>query len=63
VNVAYPHGEMRDFYRFRALVAEHGEEGSVGAFQLEGLYSFTGEDWEQEDDITSVTLLRVAASR
>ena len=62
MNGAYPHGEMRDFSRFRALVAEHGEEWSVGAFQLERLYSFAGEDWEQEDDITLVTL-RLAAAR
>jgi hypothetical protein len=27
---------------------------------MEELYSFTGERWEQEDDITLVTLQRVA---
>jgi hypothetical protein len=30
---------------------------------MEELYSFTGEAWEQEDDVTLVTLWRSAASR
>jgi hypothetical protein len=29
---------------------------------MEELYSFVGEGWEQEDDITLVTLRRAAAS-
>ena len=49
--------------RLQALIAEHGEERSLGNFLLEELYSFTGEGWEQEDDITLVTLRRAAASR
>ncbi len=55
-----PKGEMFGFPRLRALVAEHGdeEEGSLGDFLLEELYSFTGEGWEQEDDITLLTLRR-----
>jgi serine phosphatase RsbU (regulator of sigma subunit) len=51
-----PHGEMFGFPRLRALVAEQGEETSLGDFLLEKLYSFTGEGWEQEDDITLLTL-------
>jgi serine phosphatase RsbU (regulator of sigma subunit) len=51
-------GEMFGFPRLRALVAEHGEEGSLGDFLLEELYSFVGEGWEQEDDITLLTLER-----
>jgi anti-sigma regulatory factor (Ser/Thr protein kinase) len=51
-----PKGEMFGFPRLRAFFAEHGEERSLGDFLLEGLYSFTGEGWEQEDDITLVTL-------
>jgi hypothetical protein len=47
---------MFGFPRLRALVAEHGQERSLGNFLFEELYSFTGEDWEQEDDITLVTL-------
>jgi serine phosphatase RsbU (regulator of sigma subunit) len=54
-----PHGEMFGFPRLRALIAEHGgEEGSLGDFLLEELYPFVGEGWEQEDDITLLTLLR-----
>jgi len=30
-------------------------------FLLEELYSFVGEDWEQEDDITLLTLRRSAS--
>ena len=53
-----PKGEMFGFPRLRAFVAEHGEERSLGDFLLEQLYSFTGEEWEQEDDITLLTLRR-----
>jgi serine phosphatase RsbU (regulator of sigma subunit) len=53
-----PRGEMFGFPRLRALVAEHGEEGPLGDFLLEELYSFVGEGWEQEDDITLLTLKR-----
>jgi len=53
-----PKGEMFGFPRLRRLIAEHREEGSLGDFLLEELYSFVGEDWEQEDDITLLTLRR-----
>jgi len=53
-----PKGEMFGFPRLRALVAEQGGEGSLGALCLEKLYSFVGEGWEQEDDITLLTLRR-----
>jgi serine phosphatase RsbU (regulator of sigma subunit) len=49
-------GEMFGFPRLRALIAEYGEEPSLGDFLLEELDSFTGESWEQEDDITLLTL-------
>ncbi len=58
-----PKGEMFGFPRLRELVAGHGEEGSLGDFLLEELYSFVGEGWEQEDDITLLTLRRSAARR
>jgi serine phosphatase RsbU (regulator of sigma subunit) len=51
-----PHGEMFGFPRLRALVADHGEKRSLGDFLLNELYAFTGEGWEQEDDITLLTL-------
>jgi serine phosphatase RsbU (regulator of sigma subunit)/ketosteroid isomerase-like protein len=56
-----PKGEMFGFPRLRALVAEHGEERSLGDSLLEELYSFVGEGWEQEDDITLLTLRRSAS--
>jgi serine phosphatase RsbU (regulator of sigma subunit)/ketosteroid isomerase-like protein len=56
-----PRGEMFGFPRLRALIAEHGEERSLGDFLLEKLYTFTGEGWEQEDDITLLTLRRSAS--
>jgi serine phosphatase RsbU (regulator of sigma subunit)/predicted ester cyclase len=56
-----PKGEMFGFPRLRARVAEHGEERSLGDLLLEELYSFVGEGWEQEDDITLLTLKRSAS--
>jgi serine phosphatase RsbU (regulator of sigma subunit) len=53
-----PQGEMFGFPRLMALIAEHGEESSLGDFLMEELYSFVGEGWEQEDDITLLTLRR-----
>jgi serine phosphatase RsbU (regulator of sigma subunit)/ketosteroid isomerase-like protein len=55
-----PKGEMFGFPRLRALVAQHGEQRTLGDFFLEELYSFVGEGWEQEDDITLLTLRRSA---
>jgi serine phosphatase RsbU (regulator of sigma subunit) len=56
-----PKGEMFGFPRLRALISEHGEERALGDFLLEQLYSFVGERWEQEDDITLLTLKRSAS--
>jgi predicted ester cyclase len=58
-----PKREMFGFPRLRRLVAEHTEESSLVAFLMDELRSFTGDGWEQEDDITLVTLRRSAASR
>jgi predicted ester cyclase len=59
-----PKGEMFGFPRLRALVAEHAaEERSLGNFLLKELYTFVGEGWEQEDDITLLTLRRFASQR
>jgi serine phosphatase RsbU (regulator of sigma subunit)/ketosteroid isomerase-like protein len=55
-----PKGDMFGFPRLRALVAQHGEQRALGDFLLEELYSFVGEGWEQEDDITLLTLERSA---
>jgi serine phosphatase RsbU (regulator of sigma subunit) len=51
-----PKGEMFGFPRLRALITEHGEESSLEDLLLEELHSFVGEGWEQEDDITLLTL-------
>ena len=56
-----PEGDMFGVPRLRALVAEHGEKRSLGDLLLQELYSFAGERWEQEDDITLLTLRRSAA--
>ena len=59
-----PKGEMFGFPRLRRMVEEHAEDGSLVDFLMDELRSFTGGDgWEQEDDITLVTLQRSAASR
>jgi serine phosphatase RsbU (regulator of sigma subunit)/ketosteroid isomerase-like protein len=55
-----PAGDMFGFPKLRALIAEHGEKRSLGDLLLEELYSFAGERWEQEDDITLLTLRRTA---
>jgi predicted ester cyclase len=56
-----PQGEMFGFPRLRELVAERGKDRSLGDFLLEELYSFVGEGWEQEDDITLLTLRRFSS--
>jgi ketosteroid isomerase-like protein len=53
-----PQREMFGFPRLQALIAEHAEETSLGEYLLKELYSFVGEGWEQEDDITLLTLRR-----
>jgi predicted ester cyclase len=57
-----PKGEMFGFPRLRQLLAEHGDEKeSLEDALLEELSSFVGQGWEQEDDITLVTLRRSAS--
>jgi len=60
VEAHNPGGEMFGFPRLRSLVAEHDEEGLLVDFLMDKLRSFTGYGWEQEDDITLVTLQRSA---
>ena len=59
------HGSQREMFgfpRLKALVAKHDdEEGALGNILLEELYSFVGDGWEQEDDITLLTLRRSAS--
>jgi serine phosphatase RsbU (regulator of sigma subunit) len=56
VEAHNPQREMFGIPRLRTLLTEHAEESSLGDFLMEELYSFVGEGWEQEDDITLVTL-------
>jgi serine phosphatase RsbU (regulator of sigma subunit) len=59
VEAHNPRREMFGFPRLRRLVAEHdAEEGSLVDILIDELRSFTGDRWEQEDDITLVTLRR-----
>jgi serine phosphatase RsbU (regulator of sigma subunit) len=54
-----PNYEMFSFPRLRRLVGEHdGADGSLVDRLLQELSGFVGEGWEQEDDITFVTLQR-----
>src|SRR5215217_3641793 len=63
VEAHNPQREMFGFPQLRRLVAEHdAEEGSLVDVLIDELRSFTGDGWEQEDDITLVTLRRSAAS-
>jgi serine phosphatase RsbU (regulator of sigma subunit)/predicted ester cyclase len=55
------HREMFGFPRLRRLVGEHdGADGSLVDRLLQELFGFVGDGWEQEDDITLVTLQRLA---
>jgi serine phosphatase RsbU (regulator of sigma subunit) len=57
-----PQGEMFGTPRLRNLLSQHSMGGAdLSAALLEELYSFTGERWEQEDDITLLTLRRSAS--
>ena len=56
VEAHAPDNEMFGLHRLRALIAEHDEEVTLEASLMEELYSFVGEGWEQEDDITLLTL-------
>ena len=55
-----PNYEMFGFPRLSVLISEHGKQRSLVDSLLEELYSFVGESWEQEDDITLLTLRRSA---
>jgi serine phosphatase RsbU (regulator of sigma subunit)/predicted ester cyclase len=60
-----PQGEMFGTPRLRDLLSERAGEGGTGlsATLMEKLGRFTGEGWEQEDDITLLTLQRVGSTR
>jgi anti-sigma regulatory factor (Ser/Thr protein kinase) len=47
---------MFGFPRLQALLAGYADGATVRDYLLEQLAAFTGEGWEQEDDVTLVTL-------
>ena len=58
-----PHREMFGFPRLQGLVGAHRSDGpAMVNFLLTELRRFTGQEWEQEDDITLVTLDRSETS-
>jgi len=58
VEAHNPNRAMFGFPRLKTLLAEHSEGTSLFNLLLSELKNFTGEAWEQEDDITMVTLQR-----
>ena len=62
VEAHNPQGEMFGTPRLRGLLSERSEGGrSLSSTLMEELERFTGEGWEQEDDITLLTLERCAS--
>lgn len=61
VEAHSPDREMFGFPRLQSLLAAHGDGNTVNEFLLEQLAAFTGEGWEQEDDVTLVTLHRLGS--
>src|SRR6266487_3090249 len=58
VEAHNPEREMFGFPRLKALLQEHTDGAPLIDFLLGELQSFTGEGWEQEDDMTMLTLQR-----
>jgi hypothetical protein len=49
---------MFGFPRLKTLLSNHSDGSSLFDLLLGELKNFTGQAWEQEDDITMVTLQR-----
>ncbi|HJT59347.1 MAG TPA: GAF domain-containing SpoIIE family protein phosphatase [Ktedonobacteraceae bacterium] len=62
VEAHNPNHEMFSFPRLKILLTAHADGTSLIDMLLRELQSFTGEGWEQEDDVTLMTLQRVAPS-
>jgi len=58
VEAHNPQREMFGFPRLQALMATHANGDTLKDFLLDQLTAFTGPGWEQEDDVTLVTLQR-----
>ncbi len=59
VEAHNPQREMFGFPRLMTLLAEQAGAAEVIDFLLKQLADFTGPEWEQEDDVTLVTLQRL----
>jgi len=59
VEAHNPGGEMFGFHRMQGYVRDHPDGATLIDSLLAELERFTGEDWEQEDDITLLTLHRL----
>jgi len=62
VEAHAPDGEMFGFPRLQEVMAEHPGGAALVDHLLGHLARFTGEDWEQEDDVTFVTLRRLESA-
>jgi serine phosphatase RsbU (regulator of sigma subunit)/anti-sigma regulatory factor (Ser/Thr protein kinase) len=58
VEAHNPERDMFSFPRLMELVGKHADAETLIDFLLAELATFTGPDWEQEDDVTMVTLHR-----
>ncbi len=58
VEAHNPAREMFGFPHLRELMAQCADENALVRYLLDALASFTGPEWEQEDDVTLVTLSR-----
>ena len=58
VEAHNPNREMFGFPRLMTLLGEHEGSSNLIDFLLDQLAMFTGQGWEQEDDVTLVTLHR-----
>jgi serine phosphatase RsbU (regulator of sigma subunit) len=58
VEAHNPEREMFGFPRLKTLLKEHTDGPTLIDFLLGELRNFTGEGWEQEDDMTMLTLQR-----
>jgi len=63
VEAHNPQRELFGFPRVRALVANHAGGAALIDSLMNELATFTGPDWEQEDDVTLVTLERLSRVR
>lgn len=62
VEAHNPAREMFSFRRLRELVGKHTGGSGMIPFLLDQLTAFVGEEWEQEDDVTIVTVQRLPES-